>query len=52
MEENIESGWTTVFDSNMKMKLNHLAGIKVEHGEEVYIPQVSLLNVMGISQTL
>jgi hypothetical protein len=40
MEENIESGWTTVFNSNMKMKLNHLAGIRVDRGDEVFIPQV------------
>lgn len=41
MEENIESGWTTVFDSNMEMKLNRLAGIRVDRGDEVFIPQVS-----------
>lgn len=38
-EEGIEAGWETVFDNKMKLQTNHLAGIRVDHGEEVFIPQ-------------
>lgn len=37
--EGIEEGWATVFDSMMKLEPDRLAGIRVEQGDEVFIPQ-------------
>ena len=38
-EENIEPGWTLVYDSNVNLKADRMVDIRVKDGQEVFIPQ-------------
>lgn len=38
-EEDIENGWSMVYDNNVNLKTDRMVDIRVKDGQEVFIPQ-------------